>query len=419
MQKIRLGVIYGGPSVEHEIAVISASQAMAAADPAKYEIIPIYISKDGWWYTGQRLLDIAAYADMPALLRDCTRVHMTADRGEHKLVTKAKGWFAKPQEIALDVILPVMHGAHGEDGCLQGFLELLNIPYAGPGVLAAAVGMDKIMMKNILAANCLPVLDAVWFTAEEWFGDRNDKIAEIEARLGYPVIVKPADLGSSVGIAKAADADELAAALDDAASFSRRLLVEPCLEEMREINCSVLGYGSKLRASVCEEPLTDSAFLTYQDKYMGGGSTKGVVKGAKGAGAVKMGGAAKGAGAKSGGMSSARRRIPADLSPERTQEIQQISQRAFAALDGCGVARIDVMIDKSRNKVYINEINTIPGSLSFYLWLESGLDFTGLIDELVESALWRQRNKEKLVYSYDTNILASFAGGGGGVKSAK
>lgn len=420
MQKIRLGVIYGGPSVEHEIAVISASQAMAAADPAKYEVIPIYISKDGQWYTGQKLLDIAAYADMPALLRDCTRVHMAADRGEHKLVTKAKGWFAKPQEIALDVILPVMHGAHGEDGCLQGFLELLNIPYAGPGVLAAAVGMDKIMMKNILAANGLPVLDAIWFTAEEWFGGREAKIAEIENRLGYPVIVKPADLGSSVGIAKAADAAELAAALDDAASFSRRLLIEPCLEDMREINCSVLGYGSKLRASVCEEPLTDSAFLTYQDKYMGGGSAKGGVKGGKMAGATKMSQPAKGAaGAKSGGMSSARRRIPADLTPERTQEIQQVSQRAFVALDGCGVARIDVMIDNTQDKVYVNEINTIPGSLSFYLWQESGLDFTGLIDELVESALWRQRNKEKLVYSYDTNILASFAGGGMGVKGAK
>ncbi len=420
MQKVRLGVIYGGPSVEHEIAVISASQAMSAADSAKYQVIPIYISKDGQWYTGERLLDIAAYADMEGLLKGCTKVHMTADRGEHKLVTKAKGWFAKPQEIPLDVILPVMHGAHGEDGCLQGFLELLNIPYAGPGVLAAAVGMDKIMMKNILAANGLPVLDAVWFTAEEWFDGREDRINEIADKLGYPVIVKPADLGSSVGIAKAANRAELAAALDDAATFSRRLLIEPCLEDMREVNCSVLGYGGKIRASVCEEPLTDSAFLTYQDKYMGGG--KGGVKGTNG---VKGVGGAKGAGsgagskvvgAKSGGMSSARRRIPADLSPERTEEIQSVARRTFKALDGCGVARIDVMIDRRQDKVYVNEINTIPGSLSFYLWQESGLDFTGLIDELVESALWRQRNKEKLTYSYDTNILANFAGGSGGTK---
>ncbi len=413
MQKIRLGVIYGGPSVEHEIAVISAAQAMAAADTGKYEITPIYISKDGQWYTGQRLLDIAAYADLPRLLKECSRVHMTADRGAHKLVTEAKGWFARPQELPLDVILPVMHGAHGEDGCLQGFLELLNIPYAGPGVLAAAVGMDKIMMKNILAANGLPVLDAVWFTAEEWFGGRDAKMTEIESRLGYPVIVKPADLGSSVGIAKAGDAGELAAALDNAASFSRRLLIEPCLEDMREINCSVLGYGAKLRASVCEEPLTDSAFLTYQDKYMGGG--KGA-KGSKGVKGTKTDIRPVKGGAKGGGMSSARRCIPADLSPERTQEIQEVSQRAFVALDGCGVARIDVMIDRTQDKVYVNEINTIPGSLSFYLWQESGLDFAGLIDELVESALWRQRNKEKLVYSYDTNILATFAGGSGGIK---
>jgi D-alanine-D-alanine ligase len=414
MQKIRLGVIYGGPSVEHEIAVISAVQAMHAADEQKYEIIPIYISKQGLWYTGDVLLDMAAYADLPGLLKQCKQVYMKADRGAHHLVAEGKGFFAKPTNIELDVLLPVMHGAHGEDGCLQGFLELLNIPYAGPGVLAAAVGMDKIMMKNVLAANGLPVLDAVWFTADEWFADKSTKMAEIEKKLGYPVIVKPANLGSSVGINKAANSQELEAALDEAAGFSGRLLIEPCLVDMREVNCSVLGYGAKIRASVCEEPLTDNAFLTYQDKYMSGGDS---AKGAKSG--VKTGGT-KQAGSK-GGMSSAKRRIPADLPDEVTAEIQRLVQRAFVALDGCGVARIDVMIDRQTDKIYINEINTIPGSLSFYLWQASGLDFAGLIDELVESALWRQRTKEKLTYSYDTNILASFAGvsGAKGAKGGK
>lgn len=411
MQKIRLGVVYGGPSVEHEISVISAVQAMHAADEQKYEVVPVYISKEGLWYTGEALLDMAAYANLPALLQRCRRVHMPADRGAHKLIAKGKGLFAKDAELPLDVVLPVMHGAHGEDGCMQGFWELLNIPYAGPGVLAAAVGMDKIMMKDVLAANGLPVLPGLWFTAEDWFADRAGKLRQAEAELGFPIMVKPANLGSSVGIARADDADALAAALDEAAGFSRRLLLEPCLTDMREINCSVLGYGDKLRASVCEEPLTENSFLTYQDKYMGGSGAKGGAKGAKML--------AKGApGAKQAGMSTSRRRVPADLPPEQTEAVQKMVRQAFVALDGCGVARIDVMLDVKTDKLYINEINTIPGSLSFYLWEASGLPFDELIDELVESALWRQRTKEKLTFSYETNILAGF-GAGGGVKGAK
>lgn len=412
MQKIRLGVVYGGPSVEHEIAVISAVQAMSAAQESqKYEIVPVYISKDGLWYTGGALLDMAAYADLPQLLRRCRQVHMLADRGAHKLVARGKGLFAKDFELALDVILPVMHGAHGEDGCLQGFLELLNIPYAGPGVLAAAVGMDKIMMKDVLAANDLPVLPGIWFTADDWFADRQNKLDAAEAKLGWPIMVKPANLGSSVGVSRANNAQELAAALDEAAAFSNRLLLETCLTELREINCSVLGYGAKIRASVCEEPLTENAFLTYQDKYLAGGA-----KGAKSAkGGAKNAGGAKGA---QGGMSSARRQVPADLPDDQTAELQRLAQQAFTALDGCGVARVDLLLDKHTGRSYINEINTIPGSLSFYLWQASGLDFAGLIDELVESALWRQRSKAKLTYSYDTNILAGMAdyAGAKGVK---
>lgn len=405
MQKIRLGVIYGGPSVEHEIAVISAVQAMSAADESKYQVVPIYLSKDGLWYTGDELKDMAAYADLAGLKARCKRVYMKADRGAHALVARGKGFFAKDEEIPLDVVLPVMHGAHGEDGCLQGFLELLNIPYAGPGVLAAAVGMDKIMMKNVLSANGLPVLPGVWFTADEWYADRDECVVRVE-QLGYPVIVKPANLGSSVGIARAANANELVAALNDAATFAGRLLVEPCLDERREINCSVLGYGAKNRASVCEEPLTDNAFLTYQDKYLSGG--KGGKQGAKAG--DKLGGA-KAGGAKAG-MGSSKRQVPADLPGAVSQEIQELCRRAFVALDGCGVARIDVMIDKRDDKIYINEINTIPGSLSFYLWQACGLEFPDLIDELVEAALARQRAKDRLTFSYDTNILAGFAKGG-------
>ena len=390
MQKIRLGVIYGGPSVEHEIAVISAVQAMAAIDRNKYEVIPIYITKQGLWYTGEALLEISHYSKLPELIKQCTRVFITADRGAHYLTVPAKGMFHKAQKIALDVMLPVMHGAHGEDGCLQGLLELLNIPYAGPGVLGAAVGMDKIMMKAVLQAAGIPVVAGVSFTANEWYEQQEEKITQIETRLGYPVIVKPANLGSSVGISRADDRNGVITALDTAAGFTNRLLVEHCLVHKREINCSVIGGNGVAKASVCEEPITSNEFLTYQDKYMNGG------KGAKG-------------GAK--GMSGSSRQIPADLPEQISEEIRRLAKASFIALDGHGVSRVDIMLDEDTEQIYVNEINTIPGSLSFYLWEATGLGFTEMLDELVDLALKRQRNKESLTFSYDTNILAGFAGG--------
>lgn len=399
MQKIRMGVIYGGPSVEHEIAVLSACQAMAAVDTDKYEVIPIFITKKGLWYTGEALKDVKNYAELDNLLKQCQQVHMTADRGAHKLIIPKKGLFGKAEDIRLDVMVPVMHGAHGEDGCLQGLLELLNIPYAGPGVLGAAVGMDKIMMKAVLKSADIPVVEGVYFTTEEWYAEREAKMDLIEEKLGYPVIVKPANLGSSVGIGKADNRDSLAAALDYSATFTGRLLIEHCVTNMREINCSVFGGGGSARTSVCEEPITGSEFLTYEDKYMGGG------KGAKGS---------KGS---AQGMSGSRREIPADLPKEMSDAIRDLAKRSFIALDGSGVCRVDIILDVDKNQPYVNEVNTIPGSLSFYLWEATGLSFTELMDELVNIALKRQRNKESYTLSFDTNILAGAAGGG--VKGAK
>ncbi len=407
MQKIRLAVIYGGPSVEHEIAIISAVQAMAAVDLSKYDVIPIFITKEGQWYTGEALKEMSNYADLKSLKGKCQSVSIKANRNEHRLVIPAKGFFGKEQYMDIDVMFPVMHGAYGEDGCLQGLLEILNIPYAGPSVLGAAVGMDKIMMKNVLEANGLPVVEYCWFTSHVWFDNQEVVIDEVESKLGYPVIVKPANLGSSVGINKANNRDELIYAFEDVVGFTERLLVERCVTSLREINCSVLGGAGKVRASVCEEPITDNDFLTYQDKYMGGGSG---AKGAKGG---------KTSGTKSQGMSSLSRQIPANLPVETSKAIQDMVTAGFVALDGFGVARIDVIIDEAIDKIYINEINTIPGSLSFYLWEATDMPFNELIDELVNLALKRKRNKEKLTLSYDTNILAGFKNGGGGTKGAK
>ncbi len=386
MQKIRVGVIFGGRSVEHEVAVISAVQAMAALNSNKYEVVPFYISKEGLWYTGEKLLDIENYKDLNKLKAETTLVRVSASAGEHGALSIASLFRVK--QFQFDVALPVMHGAHGEDGCLQGLLELLNVPYAGPGVLAAAVGMDKIMMKSVLKDVGIPIVPHTWFTSYKWQEAREEVLADIEANLSYPVIVKPANLGSSVGINKAANRTQLEEALDNAATFSQRLLVEKCVTELREINCSVLGGNGKAEASVCEEPITANEFLTYQDKYMQGGK----------------------------GMSGSRRQIPAEIPEETTKLIQKLAVETFIALDGHGVSRIDFLLDKADNSVYVNEINTIPGSLAFYLWQASGKEYDVLLTDLIRLALNRQRAKENLTFSYDTNLLALNSAGKAGIK---
>jgi D-alanine-D-alanine ligase len=244
------------------------------------------------------------------------------------------------------------------------------------------------MMKSVLKDVGIPIVPHTWFTSYKWQEAREEVLADIEANLSYPVIVKPANLGSSVGINKAANRTQLEEALDNAATFSQRLLVEKCVTELREINCSVLGGNGKAEASVCEEPITANEFLTYQDKYMQGGK----------------------------GMSGSRRQIPAEIPEETTKLIQKLAVETFIALDGHGVSRIDFLLDKADNSVYVNEINTIPGSLAFYLWQASGKEYDVLLTDLIRLALNRQRAKENLTFSYDTNLLALNSAGKAGIK---
>ena len=401
MQKIRVGFIYGGRSVEHEISIVSALQAIAAIDREKYDVIPLYITKEGAWYSGSALLELAAYKDMPALLAKAQPVIPNVNANKAAFYIPKTGFLAKWEEIKLDVYFPVIHGSHGEDGCLQGFLELTNLPYVGPGVLGAALGMDKIAMKAVLKDAGLPMPLYTWFYAYEWAADAEALLDRIEGELGYPVIVKPANLGSSVGIAIAENRLGLQDALDFAAQFTGRLLVEKVVPNLREFNCAVLGMPQEVTVSLCEEPVRGQGFLTYQDKYMGGG------KG--GAAAVKTAGAKTNAAKStpSGGMSSLSRQVPADISAELTQKIQDLAKAAFIALDGCGVARIDFLYDDEAQNLYVNEINTIPGSLSFYLWEPAGKNFGQLVEDLLQIAWKRQREKAQITYSYEGNILAA------------
>ncbi len=392
--KTNIGVFFGGRSTEHEISVISASQAMAAIDRGRYDVTPIYITKQGRWYTGDALLDVRNYRDPASLLKKCTEVYMRPVYGDYNIYpAKPSGFFGgggKPVG-KLDVVIPVLHGSNGEDGIFEGVLETIGIPFAGCNTLSSANGMDKITMKMILQASGVPVVPYLWFTDKQWFGQREQLIGRIESELGYPVIVKPSNLGSSVGIGRAMNREQLIDRIDDAERYSSRIIVEHMVEQLQEINCSVLGNADEYQTSVLEEPIKSGEILSYEDKYMGG------TKGAK-------------------GMQAAQKRIPAELPADVTERIQFLAGETFRVLGCHGVSRVDVIVDRADGNIYGNAINTIPGSLSFYLWEATGLTFAGLMDKLVQLAVQRSRAAGQKTVSYDHNIFAMGGGVKGGIK---
>lgn len=396
--KIRVGVFFGGKSVEHEVSVISALQACRSLDKNKYEIIPIYITKDTEFYIGENIGKIEAYRNIPALLKESSRVLPVGASGTVELQYYPMKKFGSNVAAVIDVALPVVHGTNVEDGTLQGYLQTLGIPYAGCDVLSSAVGMDKYVMKTVFADNGIPVLPGTVINIKEFTREQAAVLERIESRTHYPVIVKPLNLGSSVGIRKAKDRDALIDALEYAFTFAIKVLVEDAITELKEINCSVLGDYESAEASECEEPVANDEILSYQDKYVGG---------------TKSGGGKR-------GMASLKRKIPADITPEQREEVRTMAVKAFRALGCGGVARIDFMLDKSTNKIYLNEINTIPGSLAFYLWEAVGVHYSELLDRMIELAFKRQRENKSISFSFDTNILenASF-GGSKGSKGAK
>lgn len=400
--KLRVALLFGGKSVEHEVSVISALQALGHLNREKYEPIPIYITKQNELYVGEHIGDIRAYRDIPALLKKSTRVILLNENGQVALTEPTKRFGRKPYHQIVDVALPVVHGTNVEDGTLQGYLQTLGLPYAGCDVLSSALGMDKFAQKLMFREAGVPVLDGKCYLKSEFYADESAALRDMEQRFSYPVIVKPVNLGSSVGIKKAADRKALQEALDLAFRFARRVLIEPAIVQLREINCAVLGDIHEAQASECEEPLGASDILSYEDKYMAGG------KGAK---------AAKSAQGGSKGMASLSRKIPAELSPQRREEIRTLAVKAFRALGCSGVARIDFLLDGATDRLYLNEINTIPGSLSFYLWQPLGMDYAQLLDRLIELALKRERENESLSFSFETNLLQN--ANLGGSKGAK
>lgn len=396
--KINMAVLFGGKSVEHEVSVISALQAIRSMDSEKYEIYPVYITKKNEFYYGEALKDIEEFRNISELLKKCERVTFLAEGARTYLTPVAQKTFGKNQHIApIDIAFPIVHGTNVEDGALQGYLKTMNLPFVGCDVTASAVCMDKYVAKILLKDCGIPVLDCLKFTLSD-YSDVAAIVAKTEAKFGYPVIVKPVNLGSSVGISKAENSAELETSVNDAFTYADKVIIEPAVVNLKEINCSVLGDSEQAEASECEEPVASDKILSYSDKYMDNS---------------KQGGGSK-------GMASLKRKIPADIPDDVKAQIQECAVKAFKYLDCNGVVRIDFLMDSKTNEFWLNEINSIPGSLSFYLWEPLGVKYKELLDRMINLALKRQRQVEDLTFSFDTNILSSVSGfGTKGAKGAK
>jgi D-alanine-D-alanine ligase len=393
-RKTTVGVIFGGRSVEHDVSIVTGHQIMNAFDTQHYEVVPIYISRDGKWFTGEPLGQIENFKDDEITSYDGVKSALLSPDVRHHglIVNPLAGRFFKSEILRLDVIFPAIHGTHGEDGTLQGVLELADIPSVGFATLGSALTNDKVMTKQILKQNGIPVLDSVTFTRSEWLADADNIMARLQNTFSYPMFVKPATLGSSIGVSRVDDQPLLKPAIDIAANFDRRILVEPAVTGGIEINCSVMGYADDVQVSVLEQPMSWSDFLAFEDKYLRGNE----------------------------GMKSADRIIPAPISDELTRRIQDLSIQAFKAVDGRGIVRIDYLVKPDSDEVYLNELNTMPGSLSFYLWQPTGLSQAQVVDKLVKLARDAYADKRRNMYDYKTNLVTLAAGRGlKGVKGSK
>jgi D-alanine-D-alanine ligase len=386
---LKVGVAFGGRSVEHDVSIITGLQALSVLEE-RHAPIPIYIARSGRWYTGDGLRELSVYqrdggdpqAEEINFDLHNGRLVRTAGGGASLLRSRRSGGRGN-QSIELDVVVLATHGTQGEDGCLQGALELARLPCVGPSVGAAAAAMDKITTKAVLAQAGLPALACLALRRGEWDADKSGALARARAAFDFPLYVKPASLGSSVGVSRCTSDAELADALELGFELDRACVVEPSVEGGIEVNCAVIGRpGVEPRASVCEQPIAASQFLSFEDKYMGAG--------------------------KSSGMKGAQRLIPAPISHALSAQVEDLAKRAFTAFGCAGVTRVDFLID-SAGQVYVNELNTIPGSFSFYLWEPAGLPFARLMDELIDLAIDDHREKLRTTRVFATNLLAERA----------
>jgi D-alanine-D-alanine ligase len=381
--RYEVGVLFGGKSTEHEVSIVSAMQVVQFL-AGRHHVIPIYIAKDGTWLTSEKLIDLSSYSHFETILKECTPVAFTPDPVLQVINNPmSRGIFGKAQSIKIDVVFPVFHGLHGEDGTIQGLLELTDIPYVGSGVLASAIGIDKIVTKQLLSAHTIPILDYYSFSRFDWENSESEILKEIQEKHPFPLIVKPARLGSSIGVKVAKDMDELGNTISIASRLDTRILIEPYLVNCIEVNCSVLGNEHNPIASTTEQPIHQGDLLSFEDKYIHEGRER--------------------------GMDTAQRIIPAPVTEGTNQQIQALAIQVFKILGCKGVARVDFLVDRDSGKVFVNEINTLPGSIAYYLWKEEPHKMSPeqLVDRLIELALESYQEKKRTKFTTDQVLLGN------------
>jgi D-alanine-D-alanine ligase len=386
-EKLNVGVVMGGRSVEHDVSILTGLQVTKALDPDRYEPVPIYITRSGEWCTGKALLDIYTYADFDLRLFGVKRAVIPPDRSIGGLIVPIEsGVLRRTRVIHLDVVFPAMHGTHGEDGTLQGLLEMADIPYVGCGVAASAIGMSKLLTKRVLRESGLPVLSCRVINKWSWKEDPNKAVAEAKGDMSYPLFVKPDSLGSSIGVTRVENDAQLNSAVEVAFAYDEVVILESAVRDSIEVNCAVIGSANEILASACEQPLSTSKFLTYEDKYMRGEAIQ--------------------------GMKGADRKIPAPISESMTSRIQETAKQALQAIGGVGFARVDFFVDEETGRILVNELNTMPGSISFYLWEPLGIGATQLVTRLIDIALDIHAKKQRKIFQYDLGLLERAATSG-------
>lgn len=386
MTKLKIAYFFGGESPEHEVSIITAIQAMAAT-PRKFEVIPVYVGKDSRLYTGDRLRSIDSYKNLGLVSQLATSINLPSYPNCKSFPSATTKLFHQQSSRPFDVIFPCFHGGLGEGGWIQSLAHYYHVPLVGTGLTGAALGMDKIAMKHLFAHAGVKQAPFIWFTRGSWQKEQKELIKLVESTLKYPLFIKPSRGGSSIGTTKAKKDQELIHAVDLASALDTRVVVEEGIVGAREINISIMGNaGGELLASVCEEVFHQgSEFLRYEDKYLNKGG-------------------------KSQGMASTARQIPAQISIDVKNKIATLAKKIFHLLDCAGLVRLDFLVKGSN--VYCIEINTIPGSLSFYLWEKSGFSYPQLIAHLIELALAKHQEDSQTVTSFSSNILENYREGG-------
>lgn len=394
MSRLNVVVLFGGRSTEHEISIISAVQVLNALNKEKYNIIPIYITKKGEWLRGDESFSkVETFRNLEKATEKKKFQFIAPSPEINYLVDKPGSYtFLKPLvKEEIDLVFPIFHGRFGEDGAIQGLLEFGGFPYVGCNVQASAIGMDKMVSKRVAQATGVPVLPGNWLGKTEWEKQRGDCLDMVMKGLKYPVFVKPVHLGSSIGVKRVANEKELEGALEVGFFYDTKVLVEQGLENAMEVNISLIG-NNPYEFSATEKPVATSAVLSFEDKYISKDQKP------------------------SRGMATAKRIIPAPIKKLTEAKIKEYAQVFFAEIGGEGIVRMDFLLSRDEKKIYLNEINTMPGSLAFFLWEKVGVSFDRLLDKLIDLGLKRKEEEKKLNYTFKSNVLEGYKGGVKGKK---